>query len=324
MKLNYNEVFEITSDLTLYIDMEYPDTIESIEIERQESNVFNHCMKFKFEFEFEEWKNPWSIIEFANEMNDVTNTYNNQDVAWEQSDEDFVSNGSYIVFNIKNLYSSIGKEFKDNVIILNDIYNKVIASLTTKTKMNSLVSMFDFPDEIRVPCEQYLMYFAQFLKEIGIEAKTDLHHEAGKTLFTVTPITKDEAMERIEKALNLYIQLPSHQAFNNYMMSLEDIKVQQLAANIHHLKGQIMLANAQIQAHNSTIQNQALLIEQQRSIINMSILKESIINLKDAKIEENKEKLLGGTVAITKLEKDGFEIDLPLIYRNIKKYLGIK
>src|SRR5207248_1798988 len=76
-------------------------------------------------------------------------------------------------------------------------------------RANSVVMSFDFPEEIKVPCEQYLIYFAQFLKDLGVEANTSLTHEAGQVLYTVTPINKHQALDKIYQALNVYLHLSS-------------------------------------------------------------------------------------------------------------------
>ena len=49
------------------------------------------------------------------------------------------------------------------------------------------MTYFEFPDAVRVPCEQYLLYFAQFLRDLGVEASSELRHEVGMVLFSVTP-----------------------------------------------------------------------------------------------------------------------------------------
>jgi hypothetical protein len=36
------------------------------------------------------------------------------------------------------------------------------------------VTFFDFPEPVKVPCQQYLLYFVQFLKDVGVEATAEL------------------------------------------------------------------------------------------------------------------------------------------------------
>ncbi len=49
----------------------------------------------------------------------------------------------------------------------------------------SVTFNLDVPEAFRVPCEQYLMYFVQFLHNFGVEVEADLKHSAGEVLFTL-------------------------------------------------------------------------------------------------------------------------------------------
>lgn len=75
---------------------------------------------------------------------------------------------------------------------------------------NSVLTRFKFPDPVKVPCEQYLLYFAQFLKDAGVDASVDLKREAGGVLFSVTPKDSSEALSKIRQALDLYLHMPSN------------------------------------------------------------------------------------------------------------------
>jgi hypothetical protein len=56
--------------------------------------------------------------------------------------------------------------------------------------------------------EQYLLYFVQFLEDLGIHATADLQEQARGVLLTVTPQDGREALERIREALDVYLQIP--------------------------------------------------------------------------------------------------------------------
>jgi hypothetical protein len=71
---------------------------------------------------------------------------------------------------------------------------------------NTFSVTFDFPREVSTACERYLMYFADFLTEIGIEATSDIKHQAGKVLFTVLPSNPDQALLGIKEALEIYLE----------------------------------------------------------------------------------------------------------------------
>lgn len=190
-----------------------------------------------------------------------------------------------------------------------------------ESKKDSLTSIFDFPEPFRVPCEQYLIYFAEFLNNIGIRATTEITYQANNVLFTVIPESKDVALKYIQEALAIYLQLPSQVNDVPYMNFPSDPQVQQLFANVQHFKSQIMLLNATIQMQSQTIDQQQTIIDQQKRMLDTTILQTSLVATSTSEKEEDKEELLGGMMALTKLEVKGVVFNFANIYRWIKNHL---
>ena len=67
---------------------------------------------------------------------------------------------------------------------------------------NSLGTLFSFPSHLKTASIQYLIYFGQFLSDLGIEAETEIKEEAHKTLFTVHPKDKAESLLNIKNAFS--------------------------------------------------------------------------------------------------------------------------
>lgn len=183
-----------------------------------------------------------------------------------------------------------------------------------------LIEEFEFPEEIRVECEQYLIYFSRFLSEIGINAKNAISNNiTGKTLFSVMPDHKEQALSQIREALDIYLNLPRNNSINPMNPSM-DLASQQLAANIYHLKSQLMLANA-------IIQQKEMLIEQQGRLINQQGIAGDIL-LKSLKKHDNQEEdtenLVGELVKIKKAEWEFIELDLPEMLRWLKNKFNKK
>jgi hypothetical protein len=196
--------------------------------------------------------------------------------------------------------------------ILQAPHEEVTQQLTAQT--NSLALLFDFPQEVRVPCEQYLLYFVQFLQDLGVEATADLRHEAGKVLFAVSPGNKETALDNIRTALQTYLQLPSSPLDTDSIVEYE-IAAQRLAANIDHFKGQVRLVNAQLRLADATIQQQQIAIDH-------LLTKDVVLKwLNDAETEpanDEPEPLFGGTVALTTFEKYGVRVSLGEVFRRLR------
>jgi hypothetical protein len=159
----------------------------------------------------------------------------------------------------------------------------------------------------------------QFLRDLGIEAGASIKHEARQVLFSVTPSEGAEALDRIREALDVYLRLPDSPEFAAQASAYGDIAVQQLQANIFHLKGQLALSRAVLQARNAQIEalqlsnftyQQLLATQQQVATIPM---------LPPSTSESDTEPLVPGVIEVTKYEGTGFTINLPEMLRRLKR-----
>lgn len=296
------EVPEITGAATLYKD-----------------NMEQTFLVLIFLFSAEDWKYLWSIREYQTELKQIVERENSLGVLLMPegyrlphylSPEPSVG----VSFTVKNADNTIDAEVHEHIATLNYLHELTKASLLAKLHSESVVMHFDFPEEVRVPCEQYLLYFAQFLRDLGVETETALTHEAGQVLFTVTPTDKEEALDNIREALDTYLHLPSNPVSESIN---ESIAVQRLESNILRLRSDLKLAAAEIQAKNATIQAHELTISIQKGLLSGEIIVDS---LKDVTPKpKDKEEILGGTFALKKYEGKGFDLDLPKIFRHFKR-----
>lgn len=186
--------------------------------------------------------------------------------------------------------------------------DNTLSNLPYKSHQNNLANTFTFPPEIQSSCEQYLIYFATFLKDIGIHAETNVESKAHETLFTVIPKDGEEALDRIKKALQVYLKLPESPEFETIASEFSDVGVQQLVSQVHFLKSQLALGKTMIQMKDATIEALQLTNFQQKEII------QSHQNTK-----ENEEELAGGLIKANEVKGPGFTINLPELLRRIKR-----
>ncbi len=213
-------------------------------------------------------------------------------------------------------------------------HQKAFNELSKKAKDNSLTTkLLNFPEEVRIPCEQYLLYFAEFLRDLGVNATTDITHEAGEILFRVTPSDSDQALDRIKFALDVFLQLPKGELVIVPDPDFE-IAMLKVKANVDHLNSQLSLAKAEIkvkereiQAFEATLETKDISIEflreklnQQKRLLNGEIA-EGIIDIEPKPKVEDKEEFFDGVFALTQYEEKGFRVNLAQLYRKLKTYL---
>lgn len=178
---------------------------------------------------------------------------------------------------------------------IDTIHLEVLDNLKNNEIKNFIVAEFDFPDELKIYCEQYLLYFTQFLRDLGINAARSWKEEAGRVLFTVTPTDDIEALDKIREALSVYLNLPSSPVL--YNDSFQSMQLKQQVENLQHSQRmkEMEMRSAQyaLRLAQQNIENQDKIITQQNSFIdNQNKIIEKITS-KSVMIDslENKEEL---------------------------------
>lgn len=265
-------------------------------------------VRYAIYFNSETWNFPWSIQDYANEL--IEYIENNQNIGFSivQEDDEFVSNGLH--FYRSNIPSGSLNEFVNkDMAKINNVLKSAREKLIIKSRPHALVTWFEFPESIKNSCEQYLIYFGEFLKDIGINANSEISEIGNNVLFSVVPDCKKEAIEKVRLALNIFLQLPSYDYSSQIGSVYSERNIQRLQAQILHLKSQLLLSNC---VSNNDIHKTNP--ENDKSVILLDAVEYSVVEGK----KEDKEELLGGVISITKYSGNGFEIDLPGIIRKLK------
>lgn len=168
---------------------------------------------------------------------------------------------------------------------------------------NHILKTFNFPKEVKIPCEQYLLYFAQFLQDLGINATSNLKEEAGKVLFSVTPTDDVEALDKIREALAVYLNLPSSPII--YDDSFAAMRLQQQIENLQHSQ---RMTVRELQFNEKLLVAQSEMIKEK----NVTISQLQSVNEKQSKIIE---KLSSKSIMIDSAEN---KEELEKIYEGIE------
>ncbi len=242
----------------------------------------------------EEWNKSFSYKEFRVALNDYVSEAGA--VIYHKEDEDKLLT---IQFEFPSKYS-VGYSF---LKMQEQVKDAILNSIKYLNGNQGVPFKFSFPEESKAACEQYLMYFGQFLSDLGIESKTSLEETAQEVLFTVTPDNPNQALTQIKDALDVYLGLAANNNLVTMNLLNQDVSVQQLAANAVHLRSQLMLSHSIIQNQNATIKS--------LEYTNGQYLKE--LGDKD----KGEEEVLDGLVSVKKYDSNGFSINLPELFRRM-------
>lgn len=273
---------------------------------------------FNYDPDLSKWQRLYSFVDYYEELSKHIDELNNPDIELQEfKEEEDTLNGFAVTFPYYSGDIPIATEIDRHAEILRILHEVVEAALAASSYSNLISISFDFPKEVSVSCEQYLIYFAQFLRDLGVEADTSITHNAGQVLFTVTPIDKRHALDKIRAALDVYLHLPSNPISDT---TNESIAIQRLESNILRLRSDLKLAAAELQAKDATIQAQQLTIEVQKGLLNGEIIFDSLKDITPKPQDKDKEEVLGGVVSLVPLDtKAGVHINIPEIFRKLKK-----
>lgn len=249
-----------------------------------------------------EWSRPYTFGRYAREICEIASRLSDKVRASAASDH------VVIEFDLSPEKSVAADAISGALERIRVIQDRAAGALAAEARKHSLVYWFDFPEGMREPCSQYLLYFVQFLEDLGIGADAELNRTASRVMFSVTPRSRSEALGVVREALRVYLALPAIPGAQALMTG--DVAHRQLEANVLHLRAQLEFAAAVNQAKEQTIR--AL------EFANYSADDESRRSVEP----ERAEAVVGEVVKVGTLKKLGVEINLAEILRRLKRRSG--
>ncbi|RYY43067.1 MAG: hypothetical protein EOO06_20245 [Chitinophagaceae bacterium] len=319
---------DVIKQFTQYRFAEIPDHISEVTLDSGEEYAGGMMMKVtilsnkvidhKAELEIsmlprnrDTWKRRYSLIELFDKSKELFKHYGLEEEYELFNHPQLINNANFrILKKIDDLQSKIDSQIEVILVKLQQIILEAIELVNPEHSDNIVLESFDFPVEIKTACKQYLIYFAQFLSDIGIDADTEIKEEANKTLFKVIPRDRGESLDRVKEALNIYLSVPTNPNFEKEASSQLDVSTMQLAANVMHLKSQVMMAQSTIQMKDATIEALQLSNYTYRQMLD------------DVDKKQAGEDVIPGIVKIKRYEGKGFSVDLAELFRRMKRKLG--
>jgi hypothetical protein len=266
------------------------------------------------------WRQPYAIGELCRAIKKVSPSFKRTGLknrTYKENENYFLT----LTFETRNTAGKLLDEFRRCAQIVRHTIDRATDRVHAAIRPNTLMVYFQFPKEIKSACAQYLLYFKQFLSDLGISATADIKEEAHRLLFAVTPTSDKEALLWVKEALAAYLQLPSLSESCASLANSTDIAVQQLDSNILHLKEQLELSRYTIAAQDTTIrllQHTDFRFKEETALLAPDVPAESAIPGRRSEGDES-EALVGRFVSVTPLQIKGFKFSLPELLRALKR-----
>jgi len=312
-----NELEPFFSQLTLPFVVDWCDYIHPVMLDFGSRHGVKRQVRkrtevvFKLQPDVENWAKPYSLSEHSKAFKNAVGELESHTVRYYE-DNEFISNGFGIRCQMKGAEAVIKDEINRFADILRKLLERTEMLLQSASRKNAVTAFFTFPPEVKTACEQYLLYFVQFLEDLGVKAKVELKEDARTVLFSVTPMNEATALEQIRQALDIYLHLPGTAGFSETAAAYPDMAVQQLRGNILFLESQITFAKSAMQVKDAAIEQLQLSNYEYRRLLST-----------EKKKEESIEPLIGDVVHVTDVEVKGFKFALPLFLRRMKRVFGI-
>ena len=297
---NFKPYKLLNETISLFVEIQLLDEISSKLNQMRRVSIFIMPLQLY-------WKNIFTVAEYRDlifsKLNNNSNfhIYNSLDIEnTPMKVLEYFRIGLPITLQFEEDFANktISETLHKYIKLIQYKHDETIKALLSKNKNTFVNSVFIFPEEIKHSCEQYLLYFALFLRDLGINATSNLKEEAGKVLFSVTPTDDTEALDKIREALALYLHLPSSPIV--YDESFASMRMQQQIENLKHSQKmavrEIQLTEKVIMIQSETIQEKNIIISQKDSTIDQQNKVIEKITSKSVMINslENKEELFEG------------------------------
>ncbi|MBB1467908.1 hypothetical protein H5232_05445 [Pseudoalteromonas sp. SG41-5] len=203
-------------------------------------------------FNWEDWNQPITIQEFLECYKDeIRRSGFNSQIT---KDEGWASLNITLVVS----QGEIIKQIEPLIIIAKETYQSLLIKLIKNKSKDLFVKVFEFPKEYESICSQYLIWFGEFLRNLGIDASVSTENKNGQTSIIVSPEDASELTSKIEMLFYQYISLPYSEylpALDTKISTEDKFKVQMLTNQIESFKTQIQMKDAIIEMKELSIMN---------------------------------------------------------------------
>jgi hypothetical protein len=176
--------------LTLPFKVEWNPHLIDVEVLQTAEDAYKaNSLSFQAVVNLESWTNPYTVAEYVRALDKSAKAFGT-DIVFEEHRSVF-DNERKLVFiaHFRSLDSIIHEEIAFWGEKVKQICDAAIDGLLSKLSRGSLFTLFYFPPAFKNACQQYLVYFAQFLEDMGINANAQMNEDAGRVLFGITPKT---------------------------------------------------------------------------------------------------------------------------------------
>ena len=279
-------------------------------------------VSFKWEIEPDKWEGYLNPFQIRNEVKIALLAQTDFKLAQDKKvDVNNDDGNATICFDVEP--DSFIRNFDNEIKNMSVFFDKALRSAEEKLSIggfaNKIVTKYSFSPHSKQAYTSYLLYFIEFLRDLGIEAHGDIVNKGNEILFSVVPTSKEDSLARISQALSFYLNLSEISADKIDSTNINpvfELKIEKLKSEIDRLNNNLRTAEVLIKYQEQLI----LKVSSTHEVINHDP-KNLPSALSDVYIDDKKEdksEFLGGGVKLGVYKIGGLEINWNSLLQFIK------
>lgn len=274
-------------------------------------SITEYHLGFRIKHELENWANYYSFKQFNLVFEKLLLQGPFKVITYDYSEVDLEIEIDRLKFQNRIMLPDVTKALKHIEKCSLEAHNILIE----QSKDDVFIKIFEFPAEYKNICSQYLIWFGEFLQNLGIDANVSTNQNKNQTQLIVSPNECPELLTEIEKLFYQYLSLPYAELLppESNLTPQELHAYQAVKMQLQHLQTQVQMKDSVIASYQATNTN----------LMNKISEKDSELMLINSLKEDNKFEVFGGILKINKVQSFGkngnFSVDLPKIYRLLNK-----
>ncbi|ELO1779713.1 hypothetical protein QXB73_002860 [Vibrio fluvialis] len=193
---------------------------------------------------------------------------------------------------IKELLSGVVGKIKN-------IERNITVKLLEESSPQVFKKIFDFPERYSVICTQYVVWFGELLKKLGVSASISTRQDTLGLLLSIKHDGGQELTDRIEQLLYGYLSLPYSEYLPNQLPAEPEVKMEllQLRNQVDQFKFNLLQAKSALEIQSLKSEAQAIeLKKKEDELVLLRSSQNSNLELFDGALAIEKFKILGVTV----------------------------
>lgn len=274
-----------------------------------------HTIEIHWTIKTENWDSPYNPFLLQKEILQAHKKTENKNIEI-LSGSDFGFIDLYFLFTF-NENTEIRKALAEAKIYIEKIQKESEKAISLSNR-HQIIANFEFRSDLQGACSKYLIYFIEFLKDLGIDANSELKRVGNEILFTIEPSDPQTSLRRIKDALAAYLMLPeSNTQINttNESNLLIQLKLEKLNSEIQALKSSIKIQDTLLSLQNSKIES----LRNNTANHQPSSPLDGLKSISSPKKTESRDEFLNGFIKLGKFQKLGIEFNWNALIHLIKK-----